>query len=639
MSLCVVYAGEDRTVQVWKVSALSPDCLSPLHTVYCGLVPVRLATLGPLLAVALQEPHSAPYCLLQIHLPTLSSSHPAPSQEHQDSITGLCACPQLGVLASSGRDGTIHIWADENHLLRILQLNAEPESLSYCDHTGDLLLGIRGDLYRIPKTHLLPPDLHTQLLCVELFDPVVDDPVSEMTDGSFQSISGVNTCVENESHAPADKGTDPEYSRALQARNRDLQDLQQGAVLCNKKQKPLATRRMKKEAFSRYLRLVFREPRRIEIPRETEDPFGPQWVLCPPGRPSELGSPTPHGVRLSNTAAKRCPLGCVPNSVALAQLWPDKMLENAVPQRPWALTEGLSMLSEAGGHDDDDDDGDEGDDAELKLQQLLEKRFTPPRQATPPPPSPPPVVENVRPRIRRLLSSLSPESFALLLLQNLRHCQPGSRKHILNALLQLLQQGALMNRKQVLIHLIELLRSFATSDMSKGDKDFVCELLRAVVSVSSDSTDTVVLLLTIVAQRDLGLQSVVLGLLKLMGLDEADPWLSSEVASWHAGTPGEPEGTCTHLAQVAARWLDFWTCKYENRAQVLKGTEKQRLFTAVDVLKFFCSVQRENQNRSPPPPPPSGRKDTVLRPHLSLRKPVLRLGETHTGPEPARDRG
>ncbi|XP_064190218.1 WD repeat-containing protein 97-like [Anguilla rostrata] len=149
-------AGEDRTVQVWKVCPLAPDCLSPHLSLPCGQPPVRLTSLGPLLALALQEPHSATYCLLHVCLETQSTTEHPPSQDHLDCITGLCACPQLGVLASSSRDGTIRIWDDENRLLRILQLNAEPECLAYCRQSGDLLLGIRGDLYRIPKTQLLP---------------------------------------------------------------------------------------------------------------------------------------------------------------------------------------------------------------------------------------------------------------------------------------------------------------------------------------------------------------------------------------------------------------------------------------------------------------------------------------------------
>ncbi|KAG5849837.1 hypothetical protein ANANG_G00075940 [Anguilla anguilla] len=558
-------AGEDRTVQVWKVCPLAPDCLSPHLSLPCGQPPVRLASLGPLLALALQEPHSATYCLLHVCLETQSTTEHPPSQDHLDCITGLCACPQLGVLASSSRDGTIRIWDDENRLLRILQLNAEPECLAYCRQSGDLLLGIRGDLYRIPKNQLLPSDLHIQ-----------------------------------------------EHS-ALLARSRDLQALQQGAVLPGKKKKKLpATRRMKREAFARYLKLVFPEPLR-----------------------TEGGA--------ANASLQKSLWGFIPNSVVLAELWPGMMGENALPQTPWALRDGLGLLSENDVgevkllvcDDDDDDDDDGGDDSELKLRHLLEKQGALPRPVTPPAPPTRPAVESVQPRFRLLHSSLSPEAFALLLLQKLRCCQAGSRTHILNALMQLLRQGALKNSKQISAGLTDLLQIFATSDMSQEDRRFVCELLKAVVSVGSDSTDTVVELLTILAHKELGLQGAVLRLLKSTGVEEAEPWLSLEVATWRSGTRAEPEHTWAHLRQVAARWLDFWTCKYQqDRALLLKGVEEKQSSAPVDVLRFFCSMQRENQNRppapAPAPPAPEGRKDTVLRHQHLHRKPILRLGETHS---------
>ncbi|KAJ8387185.1 hypothetical protein AAFF_G00159970 [Aldrovandia affinis] len=210
--------------------------------------------------------------------------------------------------------------------------------------------------------------------------------------------------------------------------------------------------------------------------------------------------------------------------------------------------------------------------------------------------------------------SLCPEEFALLLVQHLRRCHIGPRTQILSALLVLLRQGALGNSEQIRAGLINLLQFSAKPNMSVEEKRFIRELLKALVSLAPDSTDTVVELLTVLAHRELGLQSAVLGLLKAMGVEEAEPWLNAEVVSWH----------------VAAHWLDFWTCKYKDRALFLRGAERKEPPTPVDAMRFFCSVQRENQSR-PPPPPPEGRKDTVLLPqHLHRPKPIQRLGETHS---------
>ncbi|KAJ8368870.1 hypothetical protein SKAU_G00088980 [Synaphobranchus kaupii] len=652
---------EDKAVQVWRVCPLSPDCLSPLLSLSCGQPPLHLATLGSLLALALEEPHSATYRLLHLCLETQSSTDHQPSQGHLDYITGVCACPQMGVLASSSRDGTIRIWDDENRLLRILQLNAEPECLAYCGQRGDLLLGIKGDLYRIPKTQLLPHDLHIQLLYAEQLDPIPGLLISKTRPhGNTHSIGCVSSCVEDEeTHSEEEETTDTEYT-ALLARCRDLQTLQQGAaVLGGKKKKLPMTRRTKKEAFARYLKLVFPEPLKVEIP----DEFDLQGALFPPRRPAELHPRTPPGGGHTNASIQRSLLGHIPNSVLLGQLWPGALLESTLPQRPWALREGLGQLDENDVGEVtllvcDDDDDDDDDEDELHLRHLLEKQDTIPRQMSPPPPAIPPIEERARFRAPKrplivppppipeflspfvdqdwfqevfpdglLHSSLSPEDFALLLLQTLKCCQAGSRTHILDALLQLLRKGALKNSKQICAGLMDLLQIFATSDMLE-ERHFVYELLKAVVSVGSNSTDTMVELLTILAHRELGLQRAVLCLLKSMGVEEAELWLSSEVASWHSRARWEPN-TWAHLRQVAARWLDFWTCKYKDRALFLKGAEKKQPITPVEILRFFCSVQREKQNR-PPPLPPEGRKDTVLLHQHLHRKPILRLGETHS---------
>ncbi|XP_061095022.1 WD repeat-containing protein 97 [Conger conger] len=613
----LISAGEDRTIQVWRVCPLSPDFLSPHFSLSCGQPAVHLATLGPLLGLALQEHHSAPYCLLHVCLETQSPTEHLPSQGHLDCITGLCACPQMGVLASSSQDGTIRIWDDENRLLRILQLQVGPECLAYCGQRGELLLGIRGDLYRIPKTHLLPPDHHVQLLCAEQFDPIPGLPISESRSNTSTHSIRCGSCYGEEEEKFSQEERTTDVHSALLARSRDLQALQQGLALGAKKKKLPPPRGRKREAFARYLQLVFPEPLKIQIPTEDQ-----QGVLFPPRRPSELRPLTPDRGGPTSASDQRSLLGHIPNSVLLARLWPDMMARYAPPQKPWALR-GLKLLVFDDDDDEDDDDG-ECDEDELKLRQRLED---PPRKAPTPPKPPCPIPEFLSPFVEQdwfqevlpdhslLDSSFSAEVFALLLVQKLKGCQTGSRTHILNALLQLLQQGALTNTKQICSGLTELLETFATSDMLE-DMRFVCELLKALASVGSDSTDTILELLTILAQRELGLQGVVLRLLRLMGVEEAEPWLSSEVATWRSGMQGEPGQTWAHLRQVAANWLNFWTCKYkQDRALPLKGAEK----SPVDVLRFFCSRQRENQRRPPPlppppplAPPPEGRRDTVL---------------------------
>ncbi|KAI4878222.1 hypothetical protein NFI96_006130, partial [Prochilodus magdalenae] len=70
--------------------------------------------------------------------------------------SGLCACEKLRVFASCSQDGTVRIWDEENRLVRTLELHAEPECVEFGGERGELLVGIRGDLYRIPCSYALP---------------------------------------------------------------------------------------------------------------------------------------------------------------------------------------------------------------------------------------------------------------------------------------------------------------------------------------------------------------------------------------------------------------------------------------------------------------------------------------------------
>ncbi|KAJ8387184.1 hypothetical protein AAFF_G00159960 [Aldrovandia affinis] len=398
--------GEDRTVSVWKVCPFTPECLSLYLSLSCEHAPVRLASLAPQLALAFQEPDSTTYSLVHLCLETQSRTDHPPSQDHLDSITGLCVCPDMGVLASSSRDGTIRIWDDENRLLRTLQLNAEPECLAYCGQRGGLLLGIRGDLYRIPITQLLPQDLHLQLLCAKQFDPIPDLPITQArteanTDRSVSSVGDEEQCSQ------AEKASNTDYA-ALVVRSRDLETLQQRALESRKK-KPSNNRRTKKEAFARYLKLVYRDPLKIELP--VEETIDLQGALFSSRRYAELryaeqAFHSQSQARLleqraeveqeeGSSSVQRTPWGHVPNSVLLEQLWPEMVVENTVPRKPWALREGLGLLSENDGgevkflvYDDDDDDDD--DDDELNVRHLMEKQDTRPRLTTPLLPLPPP---------------------------------------------------------------------------------------------------------------------------------------------------------------------------------------------------------------------------------------------------------
>ncbi|XP_067255803.1 WD repeat-containing protein 97 [Chanodichthys erythropterus] len=83
---------------------------------------------------------------------------------------------------------------------------------------------------------------------------------------------------------------------------------------------------------------------------------------------------------------------------------------------------------------------------------------------------------------------------------------------------------------------------------------------------------------------------------------------------------------------MASHWLLTWTRKYRvHKGSVfLRSEGVQSVFTPVEVLQYFCSMQRGKQPR-PPPPPSEGRKDAIIVPSgLTRLKPIQRLGETYS---------
>ncbi len=139
-------------------------------------------------------------------------------------------------------------------------------------------------------------------------------------------------------------------------------------------------------------------------------------------------------------------------------------------------------------------------------------------------------------------------------------------------------------------------------------------------------------------------------MLQRLGVEEAELWLCPELESWNSLTKHKPN---QHhgLRDMASHWLLTWTRKYKvwsryqiyrdlcgNQmffsfelfsycaSQVHSGSRSegiQRVFAPVEVLKYFCSLQKGKQSR---PPPPEGRKDAVIVPSDLSRFVILIQG-------------
>ncbi|XP_016135531.1 WD repeat-containing protein 97 [Sinocyclocheilus grahami] len=629
-------AGEDKALLVWRVFPCAQQCLSLHFSVLCDLPPVLMALMGTQLSLALQDPENDTYSLVQYSLESQSRSDQQPNEKHHNKITGLCGCHQLSMFASSSQDGTVRIWDMENHLLRILELNAEPECLAYCE-SGDLLLGITGDLYRIPRTQLLPLEYRTQK-----WYPDSELPKSWNTSISltFAFNSRTESCHITKKDGPErqDRIKDPDFG-AIMALHKDLESLQKGEVEC-KRRKP-ANIQSKREAFNNYLGLIYRQPLDIRIP---EDMFDVYAILFPPKLP-ELPPLSPHKQseldevqRLYNEEEEEkkkkreeahmhlTPIVKTPTKQK-SPLPPSPVAETLIypPQKPLPPIKSPSPP------------------------------LTPPSKPAPPllpsvPPSPSSALpsptshlpefllqfvdeqwfQKMFPDLSCISSSLSPKEFCKHLLNFMMTCSMAQKNSILNALRMLIQQEVL-DKESLSTGLLVCLENYIYKNMSREEQHFVGELLNVLVYLSPDGFNTIVELLAMLANKEADLKALVLCVLQRLGVEEAELWLCPELESWNSLTKQKPNQHHS-LRDMASHWLLTWTRKYKvhSGSVFLRSKGIQSVFAPVEVLKYFCSVQKGKQTR-PPPPPPEGRKDAVIVPSdLPRLKPIQRLGETYS---------
>ncbi|XP_062377303.1 WD repeat-containing protein 97 [Sardina pilchardus] len=427
-------AGEDKSVLVWRVFPYAEECLSVHLSIFCGQPPLHLALLGPLLALTFQEPESATYSLAYYHMDNKRRLDHPPRQDHLGCITGLTVNCQHRAFASCSEDGTVRIWNEENRLVRILELFTELDCLAFIGYKEDLLLGIRGNLYYISFSQILPQDLPLQPLCLEKFDPVPDLPIPRKASCKSKRRSVCSVPSEQDQ----DVTVDPDLA-ALQARNRDLEALQQGEleIRCKPKKRPRALRkRIRKEAFDAYMKLIYKEPVKIDVPEV--DQFDLNFTMFPP-KPCEERPVTPpilnegffsnHAKKAANNTAQPdqerhkisipepyTNMGFIPNSALIDQLWPRPAVEDTLPPSPqeteeWKLRQwdSLSSVTKFLEYDDTDIEGEESDEEERVL--FLDSPEPEITLSPLKPPTPPPVavveessaVEEKKPKTRKTL--------------------------------------------------------------------------------------------------------------------------------------------------------------------------------------------------------------------------------------------
>ncbi|CAM5107278.1 unnamed protein product [Natator depressus] len=292
---CVISAGGDCTVKVWRIFPYIDECLTLLLSFSCQHPVLHMCLLGSTLGTAIQDPETATYSIVQYDLLAQSCQEHGPEDDPLDEITGLCCCPTLKLFASASRDGSVKVWNAQNQLLRHLKLNTIPESLAFGNECGDLLLGVEQHLHCIHHSKYLPRLYLTKLLCMSLLDPVQDAPFP-VSEGSLWPLNkdarqrllldprslSVKLCVPL---LPWKLKKDEDYSwvrqekeeacAQLAARDQDLLLIQQGKLPAARK--PRLHKKLQDEAFERYMRLVYRQPPRIQIPHT--DSFDADTIL------------------------------------------------------------------------------------------------------------------------------------------------------------------------------------------------------------------------------------------------------------------------------------------------------------------------------------------------------------------------
>nr|XP_020660178.1 WD repeat-containing protein 97 isoform X1 [Pogona vitticeps]XP_020660181.1 WD repeat-containing protein 97 isoform X1 [Pogona vitticeps] len=290
---CVISAGADLTVKMWRLFPYAEECLVPLLCFSCNSPATHMCSLGETLAVAFQDPETITHRIVYYSLMEQTCYEHKPEDDAEDEITGLCCCPNLTLFASASRDGSVKVWDIKNKLLRHLKLNTIPESLAFANRWGDLLVGIERHLYLIHHNKYLPNYYRMKFLCTKFLEPLKDIPLP-LSNSCFEALVKENVrrllheppleeaesplpgAQRQETKAPPrDSQPLPRGLSGLAERDRDLLRLQTGRMSPAKKGR--VTQEMKEEAFERYLRIFYKEQPKMEIPKE--DPFDADEVL------------------------------------------------------------------------------------------------------------------------------------------------------------------------------------------------------------------------------------------------------------------------------------------------------------------------------------------------------------------------
>ncbi|KAI4901149.1 hypothetical protein NFI96_019587 [Prochilodus magdalenae] len=226
--------------------------------------------------------------------------------------------------------------------------------------------------------------------------------------------------------------------------------------------------------------------------------------------------------------------------------------------------------------------------------------------------------------------SLSPAEFCGQLLDFLKCCSEDHKLGVLKAIITLHRENQLST--ELITHgLLTSLRACLHLHMSGEEQRFVEEVLNFLVCVNPHSVELAAELLSLLADQQLGLQGRAACMLQVLGVDDAQQWLPPKLKLLDSEARKQPNPQDA-LREVTGQWLHTWTDQYRvhKRLELPQSSGSKSVLSPVEVLRYFCWLQREEQ-KQPRKAPPEGRRDTVLLDTQAYRwKAVQRLGETYS---------
>ncbi|OAF65056.1 hypothetical protein A3Q56_07233, partial [Intoshia linei] len=173
----LISAGLDNIIKVWRLYPYAEESLSPMTAFYCSHTPLYMSILRERLIVAIKHPPSARYTICMYTLDTKDRINHSISDDHTEMITGLSACSKLRIFASAAKDYTVRIWNENNELIRIINLENYPKSISFCNNSGDLLIGYKKNLHKIHYMKYLPQNYIKKLNCMIKDEDINDNNI------------------------------------------------------------------------------------------------------------------------------------------------------------------------------------------------------------------------------------------------------------------------------------------------------------------------------------------------------------------------------------------------------------------------------------------------------------------------------